>query len=248
MELRGKTAIVTGGAAGIGASITAALACSGAQVLINYHHSKEKAEALCETLTKEGCDCFIYGADVASAEEAAAITKACVERYGKIDILVNNAGINRDQLLMRMSEADFDAVITTNLKGSWNMIKSVSFYMSKAKYGRIVNISSVVGVTGSPGQTNYAASKAGLIGLTRSVAREFSRRNITCNAIAPGFIETAMTAQLPDELKERYLQQIPLGRYGKPEDVAALVLFLASGMSAYITGQVIHVDGGLVMG
>lgn len=248
MDLKGKTAIVTGGAAGIGASISSTLARSGAQVLINYHHSKEKAEALCGQLKEEGCDCFVYGADVASAEEAAAITKACVERYGKIDILVNNAGITRDQLLMRMSESDFDAVIATNLKGSWNMIKSVSFHMSKAKYGRIVNISSVVGVTGSPGQTNYAASKAGLIGLTRSVAREFSRRNICCNAIAPGFIETAMTEQLPAETKEAYLQQIPLSRFGKPEDVAALVLFLASEMSAYITGQVIHVDGGLVMG
>lgn len=247
MDLRGKTAIVTGGAVGIGEAVSSALARHGANVLINYHHSREEAEALCNKLGDEGCTCFVHAADVASAEEVNGMIKACIEHYGKIDILVNNAGINRDQLLLRMSENDFDDVIKTNLKGSWNTIKAVALHMSKARYGKIINISSVAGVSGSPGQTNYAASKAGLIGLTRSVAREFARRNITCNAVAPGFVETMMTVKLSDEVREKYLQQIPLGRYGKPEDVAALVLFLASGMSDYITGQVIQVDGGLIM-
>jgi 3-oxoacyl-[acyl-carrier protein] reductase len=247
MDLRGKTAIVTGGATGIGAAISSALARRGAQVLINYHHSKDSAEALCSGLREENRECFIYGADVASLEESAAMVEACIREYGKIDILVNNAGITHDQLMLRMSENDFDTVIATNLKGSWNMIKSAVFHMSKARFGRIINISSVTGVSGSAGQTNYAASKAGIIGLTRSVAREFARRNITCNAVAPGFIETKMTESIPEKFREQYLQQIPLGRYGHPVDVASLVLFLASDMSTYITGQLIHVDGGLIM-
>lgn len=247
MNINGKIALVTGGASGIGEAISSLLAKSGATVIINYNRSETKAKALCEKLSQEGLKCSIHKADVSVYEETQALVEEVIKEYGKIDILVNNAGITKDQLLFRMTETDFDQVISTNLKGTWNMIKSVSPYMSKARYGKIVNITSIAGVIGNAGQTNYAASKAGVIGLTKSVAREFAKRNITCNAVAPGFIETKMTAVLPDNIKEKYLQQIPIGRYGQPKEVASMVLFLASNYSEYVTGQVVHIDGGLVM-
>ncbi|MDD3716706.1 MAG: 3-oxoacyl-[acyl-carrier-protein] reductase [Candidatus Marinimicrobia bacterium] len=247
MDLKGKVALVTGAAGGIGEAICTALARSGASVLIHYCHSEAPAKALSDKLRQEGHSCMLYQADIRSTQAAQAMADALIAEYGKIDILVNNAGITRDQLLMRMSEADFDEVIATNLKGSWNMIKAVSYAMSKARYGKIINISSVAGIAGTPGQSNYAASKAGIIGLTKSVAREFARRNITCNAVAPGFIETKMSAVLPEAVREKYLEQIPLARYGKPEEVAALVLYLASDEANYITGQVLQIDGGLAM-
>ncbi len=247
MDLKGKTALVTGGASGIGEAISSLLAKNGATVIINYNHSETKAKALSAKLSQDGLKCSIYKADVTAYKETQALVEEVIKEYGKIDILVNNAGITKDQLLFRMTEEDFDQVISINLKGTWNMIKSASPYMSKARYGKIVNITSIAGVTGNAGQTNYAASKAGVMGLTKSVAREFAKRNITCNAVAPGFIETKMTAVLPDSIKEKYLQQIPIGRYGQPEEVASMVLFLASDYSEYVTGQVVHVDGGLVM-
>jgi 3-oxoacyl-[acyl-carrier protein] reductase len=242
-----KVAVVTGGAGGIGEAIALQFAQQGAAVVINYRRSEAKAAALCEKLTREGMECSAVHCDVSSFAAAQAMVAEVLEKYGKIDILVNNAGITRDRLMLRMSEEDFDDVIATNLKGSWYMIKAVSVPMLKARYGKIVNITSVSGVTGNAGQANYAASKAGVIGLTKSVAREFAGRNITCNAVAPGFIGTAMTAGLPEKIREKYLQEIPAGRYGRSEDVASLVCFLAGDDANYITGQVIHVDGGLVM-
>lgn len=247
MNLKGKVALITGGAVGIGEAITTELARQGAKVAVNYNRSETHAKALCEKLAAEGMECSMFKADISKLNEAAELIKQVIAAYGKIDILVNNAGITKDQLILRMSEDDFDAVINVNLKGTWNMIKSAVPLMAKARYGKIINISSVTGLIGNVGQSNYAASKAGIIGLTKSVAREFAKRNITCNAVAPGFIETKMTDVLPDNIKEYYLSQIPLGRLGKAEDVASLVAFLASENADYITGQVMNVDGGMVM-
>ena len=185
--------------------------------------------------------------DVNDEKNIDKVVSQIIKEQGKIDILINNAGITRDQLMLRMSEDDFDKVLDVNLKGTWNMIKSVVPFMTKARYGKIINLASVSGLIGNAGQANYSASKAGIIGLSKSVAREFSKRNITCNAVAPGYIETKMTESLPDSVKEHYLKEIPLGRYGQVEDVASLVLFLASKHADYITGQVVHVDGGMVM-
>ncbi|MCF7833204.1 MAG: 3-oxoacyl-[acyl-carrier-protein] reductase [Candidatus Marinimicrobia bacterium] len=247
MDFRDKVALVTGGAVGIGKAITSEFARSGAKVLINYHHSETAAKTLCEELALEGLESSMFRADVSKLQEANELVKAVIERYGKLDILINNSGITRDQLMLRMSEEDFDKVIDVNLKGTWNLIKSAVPFMAKARTGKIINITSVTGIVGNAGQSNYAASKAGIIGLTKSVAREFAKRNITCNAVAPGFIETNMTETLPDKIKEYYLSQIPLGRFGKTRDVASMVLFLASEQADYITGQVMKVDGGMVM-
>ena len=246
MNFEGQVALVTGGAAGIGETISRQLAQKGATVII-YDMDEAKAAELCADLAKEGLKCEAYKVDVSSFEETQAKAKEIKEKYGKVDILVNNAGITRDQLLLRMSEEDFDKVLDVNLKGSWNMIKSVVPFMTRARYGKIINMASVSGLIGNVAQVNYSASKAGLIGLTKSVAREFAKRNITCNAVAPGFIETKMTEVLSDEVKEHYLKEIPLGRYGQVEDVANVVLFLASEQADYLTGQVLHVDGGMVM-
>ena len=247
MNVKNKVALVTGGAVGIGEAITSKLARSGAKVVINYNRSEASAEALCKKLVQEGYECSALQGDVSKLNEASELVKEVINRHGRIDILVNNAGITKDQLMLRMTEDDFDQVINVNLKGTWNMIKSVSPLMAKARFGKIINITSVTGIIGNAGQSNYAASKAGIIGLTKSVAREFAKRNITCNAVAPGFIETNMTEGLPEKIKDYYLSQIPVGRFGKTEDVASMVLFLASEYADYITGQVMNVDGGMVM-
>jgi 3-oxoacyl-[acyl-carrier protein] reductase len=246
MNFEGKVALVTGGAAGIGETISRQLAEHGATVII-YDMDEVKANDLCRELVAEGKKCEAYKVDVSSFESTQTVAKELKAKHGKIDILVNNAGITKDQLLLRMSEEEFDKVLDVNLKGAWNMIKSVVPFMTKARSGKIINMASVSGLIGNVAQANYSASKAGLIGLTKSVAREFAKRNITCNAVAPGFIETKMTEVLSDEVKEHYLNEIPLGRYGQVEDVANVVLFLASDKANYLTGQVLHVDGGMVM-
>lgn len=241
--LKGKTAIVTGAAKGIGRAIAVAFAKEGCNIVLNYHSSVSD-----ETVKEiEGCgvSCLPVQGDVSDFEFAAFLIKQAKKEFGTVDILVNNAGITRDMLLMRMSEEEFDSVIDTNLKGSFNMVRHVSSVMLKQRSGVIINMASVVGVMGNAGQANYAASKAGIIGLTKSAAKELAARGITCNAIAPGFVETDMTAVLTDEQKEKMLEVIPLRRYGQTEDIANTAVFLAK--NTYITGQVINVDGGMVM-
>ncbi len=244
-EFEGKTAIVTGGSRGIGRGIAERLAEGGANVLITYAGNAAAAEDVVRTLTEKGVRAAAIQADAADPESAAKVVEAAKELGDRIDILVNNAGITRDNLLMRMKDEEFDAVIATNLKGVFSMMRAVSKLMMKARYGRIVNISSVVGVYGNAGQINYAAAKAGVIGMTRSVAKELGSRGITCNAVAPGFIETDMTAALTDDVKEKISAGITLGRLGQVEDIAEAVAFLASDKASYITGQVLEVAGGL---
>ena len=245
--LNHQVAIVTGGSGGIGQELVRELARQGAHVVFTYHKAEQQAHALCAQLLQESCSVSAKQLDVGDFNAGQTFVSEVFSELGRIDILVNNSGITKDGLLMRMSEADFDAVIRTNLKGSWNMIKAVLPFMSKARYGRIINMASIAGVTGNSGQANYAASKAGLIGLTKSVAKEYARRGITVNALAPGLIDTQMTTDLPEEVRAKYLELIPVGRLGSAKEVAELVVFLA-GHSAYITGQVIHIDGGMVMG
>lgn len=245
--LEGKVAVVTGASRGIGRAIALKLASSGAAVVVNYNGSKEKAEKVRQEIEANGGKASIYQCNVSDYEACQNMIQNIIEEYGRIDILVNNAGITRDGLLMKMSEADFDQVIDTNLKGAFNTTRFVTRQMLRQKSGRIINMASVVGVTGNAGQVNYAASKAGVIGLTKATAREVASRGITVNAIAPGFIETDMTDVLPDKVKEASVSQIPLGKFGKPEQVAAAVAFLASDDAGYITGQVLNVDGGMVM-
>ncbi|MDD5293696.1 MAG: 3-oxoacyl-[acyl-carrier-protein] reductase [Candidatus Izemoplasmatales bacterium] len=247
MILKHQVAIVTGGSGGIGQELVRAMARQGAHVVFTYHKAEPQAQALCAQLLQESCSVTAKQLDVGDFTAVHSFVSEVFSDLGRIDILVNNSGITKDGLLMRMSEADFDAVIRTNLKGSWNMVKAVMPFMSKARYGRIINMASIAGITGNAGQANYAASKAGLIGLTKSVAKEYARRGITCNAIAPGLIDTQMSMDLPEEVKAKYLEHIPVGRLGEAKEVAELVVFLA-GHSAYITGQVIHIDGGMVMG
>ena len=247
MTLENKTAIVTGGSRGIGRAICVALAQAGANVVTCYAHGSAGAEEtvkLCETY---GVKASAIQADVAKNEDVQALVAKVKEEYGSIDILVNNAGITKDNLMLKMTEEDFEQVIDTNLKGAFLCIKHVSKIMLKQKRGHIINISSVVGVRGNAGQVNYASSKAGLIGMTKSVAKEISSRGITVNAVAPGFIETDMTANLPEAVVEENLKSIPMKKLGKVEDVANLVRFLASDDASYITGQVICVDGGMAM-
>ena len=242
--LAGKIAVVTGASRGIGRAIAIRLAGEGATVVINYNGSKEKAEEVKQEIEGAGGKAAVCQCNVADFDQCQAFIQKVIDEFGRIDILVNNAGITRDGLLMKMSEEDFDQVIETNLKGAFHTIRFASRQMLRQKSGRIINLSSVVGVTGNAGQANYAASKAGVIGLTKSAARELASRGITVNAIAPGFIETDMTSVLSEKVKEGAAAGIPLGAFGKPEDVAA---FLASDEAGYITGQVLHVDGGMVM-
>ena len=245
--LEGKIAVVTGASRGIGRAIAIRLAGEGATVVINYNGSKEKAEEVKQEIEGAGGKAAVCQCTVADFDQCQAFIQKVIDEFGRIDILVNNAGITRDGLLMKMSEEDFDQVIETNLKGAFHTIRFASRQMLRQKSGRIINLSSVVGVTGNAGQANYAASKAGVIGLTKSAARELASRGITVNAIAPGFIETDMTSVLSEKVKEGAAAGIPLGAFGKPEDVAAAAAFLASDEAGYITGQVLHVDGGMVM-
>lgn len=242
-----KIAVVTGASRGIGRAIAIRLAQEGATVVINYNGSKEKAEEVRQEIADAGGQAAVYQCNVADYAQCEAFIQKVIKEYGRLDILVNNAGITRDGLLMKMSEEDFDQVIDTNLKGVFHTIRFASRQMLRQKSGRIINLSSVVGVAGNAGQANYSASKAGVIGLTKSAAKELASRGITVNAVAPGFIETDMTSVLSDKVKEGAIAGVPLGTFGKPEDVAAAVAFLASEAAGYITGQVLHVDGGMVM-
>ncbi|TAK01131.1 MAG: 3-oxoacyl-[acyl-carrier-protein] reductase [Candidatus Manganitrophaceae bacterium] len=246
IDLQGNVALVTGGAQGIGKSIVGLLADCGASVVVS-DINRETAEKTVSELTAQGKKAMAAQANVARGEEVKAMVDSIVSQWGKIDILVNNAGITRDTLLLRMKDEDWDAVLSVNLKGTYNCMKAVLSSMSKQRRGRIVNISSIVGVIGNAGQANYAASKAAVIGLTKTVAREYASRGITVNAVAPGFIDTAMTAVLSPEVKENLLKQIPLARLGSPTDVASAVVFLASDRANYMTGQVLHVNGGMYM-
>ncbi len=243
--LTGKVALVTGAGRGIGSAIAKTLAANGAFVIVNYNGSKEKAEAVVEEIKKSGAEAAAVQCDVSDYAACGKMVEELIASYGHIDILVNNAGITRDNLILKMSEEEFDAVLNTNLKGTFHTIRHLSRYFVKQRAGRIINLSSVSGVMGNAGQANYSASKAGVIGLTKSVARELARRGITCNAVAPGYIETEMTAQMPEAAKEAVKQQIPLQRTGTVWDIAEVVAFLASEKASYITGQVISVDGGM---
>lgn len=242
--MKDKTVIVTGGAKGIGKAIALKFASEGANIVLNYRSTSP--EEVKNEIENMGVKCLTVQADVSNTEEAQKLVDEAIAEFGGVDVLVNNAGITRDTLLMRMKEEDFDAVINTNLKGCFNMMKAVNKIMMKQRSGAIINMSSVIGLAGNIGQVNYAASKAGVLGMTYSVAKELAARNITCNAIAPGMIATDMTEVLSDKVKEQILEGIPLKRFGQPEEIAETALFLAK--SKYITGQVITVDGGMVIG
>lgn len=247
MELAGKTALVTGGSRGIGRAIALAMARDGADVVINYLQNEQKANEVCQQILALGRKAVAIKADISSLEQAEELIGKTLAEFRKIDILVNNAGITRDNLLLRMKPEDWDDVIASNLTGVFNCSKLALKPMLKQKWGRIINITSVVGLVGNAGQSNYAAAKAGLIGFTKSLAKEVASRNILVNAIAPGFIVTDMTGELNDEDKVKLLLNVPLGRFGKPEEIAAVATFLASEKASYITGQTIAVDGGMVM-
>lgn len=243
----GKIALVTGGSRGIGAQIAKAFAAKGAHVILNYCGSKERAEQTAEEILQAKGSAELYACDVSDYAACGEMIRNLIEKHGHIDILVNNAGITRDGLLMKLSEEAFDAVIDTNLKGAFHTMRHLSRYFLKQKSGKIINISSVSGIMGNAGQANYAASKAGLIGLTKSAARELASRGIHVNAIAPGLIATDMTDAMPEAAKKKLMESIPLGRMGTPEDIAAMAVFLASEEADYITGQVFAVDGGMCM-
>ena len=245
--LEGKVALITGGGRGIGEGIARAYAREGATVLINYNGSKERAEAVCEQIRENGgvAECFGFNVSDYSACETA--VREILEKYGRVDILVNNAGITKDNLILRMSEQDFDDVVNINLKGAFNLIKHLAKNFLKLRHGKIINISSVSGVMGNAGQANYAASKAGIIGLTKSIAKELGSRDVCVNAIAPGFVETDMTSTLPAAVLEKGKESTVLGRLGKVEDIANAAVFLGSDMADYITGQVLSVDGGMAI-
>lgn len=246
-KLTGKTAIVTGASRGIGAEIARKLAEAGAKIVVNYSGSQEKAEAVVAEIQEKGGEAIAVKANVSDSEAVKTMVDEAMNAFGSIDILVNNAGITRDNLMMRMKEDEWDDVINTNLKGVFICTKAVTRQMMKQRSGRIINIASIVGVMGNAGQANYVAAKAGVIGLTKTTARELASRNITANAVAPGFITTDMTDKLGEDIQKTMLSQIPLGRFGKPEEVAKAALFLASDDSSYMTGQTLHLDGGMVM-
>lgn len=246
-KLEGKVAVVTGASRGIGRAIALKLAEEGAKVIVNYSGSQAKAEEVVAMIQENGGEAIAVQASVSQTEEVTALMDAAVKTYGSLDILVNNAGITRDNLIMRMKEDEWDDVLNTNLKGVFLCTKAVTRQMMKQRAGRIINISSIVGVAGNAGQANYVAAKAGVIGLTKTTAKELASRNILVNAIAPGFIETEMTEQLPEDIKQGMLTQIPLAKLGQPEDIAKAVAFLASEDANYMTGQTLHIDGGMVM-
>ncbi len=243
--LSGKVALVTGSARGIGKAIAEEFAGAGAKLFLTYNRTP--LDETLKTLSECGAETSSMMADVSNSEQAAGAVKACVEKFGGVDILVNNAGVTKDGLIMRMKDADWDSVINTNLKGAFNVIRAASKYLIKKRAGKVINIGSVVGATGNAGQSNYAASKAGMVGLTKAVAREFGSRNIQVNLIAPGYISTDMTDALDEKAKKALTDSIPLKRLGMPSDVAASALFLASPASDYITGSVLHVNGGIYM-
>ncbi|MBA2874025.1 3-oxoacyl-[acyl-carrier-protein] reductase [Thermaerobacillus caldiproteolyticus] len=245
--LEGKVALVTGASRGIGRAIALELAHQGAKVAVNYAGSEAKANEVVAEIVNMGGEAFAIQADVSNAEAVDRMVKEVLDRFERLDILVNNAGVTRDNLLMRMKEEEWDEVINTNLKGVFNCTKAVTRPMMKQRYGRIVNVASVVGVIGNAGQANYVAAKAGVIGLTKTAAKELASRNITVNAIAPGFITTDMTDRLSEDIRTEMLKQIPLARFGEPEDIAKVVAFLVSDAANYMTGQTLHVDGGMVM-
>jgi 3-oxoacyl-[acyl-carrier protein] reductase len=246
-DLTGKVAVVTGSSRGIGRAIALLLAKQGAKVVVNSSKSSAAAEDVVKEIKANGGEAVNVAADVSNQADAERLIKTAVDSFGRLDILVNNAGVTRDTLLMRMSEADWDAVMDLNLKGAFFCTKAAIRPMLKAKSGRIINITSVSGLAGNAGQANYAASKAGLVGFTKSVARELASRAITCNAVAPGFVPTVLTNVLPDDLKAKAIAAIPLARVGSPEEIAAAVVYLASDEAAYVTGHVLTVDGGMTM-
>jgi len=247
MNFAGQVALITGGRRGIGRAIAEKFAQDGAQVVIADRELAEAQATAAEIAAQTGRKTLGLAVDVADLASATQMIEESLAQMGRLDILVNNAGVTRDTLILRMDESDWDAVLDVNLKGAWNCCRAVTRPMMKQRYGRIVNISSVSGLAGQAGQTNYSASKAGLIGLTKALAREVASRGITVNAVAPGFVPTALTNDLPQELKDGMLKLIPVGRWGKPEEIAAAVAFLASAEAAYITGQVLSVDGGMMM-
>ena len=248
IDLTGKAALVTGGSRGLGRAIALQLASLGARVVVNYHANEAAARAVVDAIKSQGKgDGLALQGDVSKSEDAQKVVKGTTEAFGRLDILVNNAGTTRDNLLAMMKEEDWDFIISTNLKSVFNVSKAALRPMLRQKYGRIVNITSVAGVAGNPGQANYSAAKAGMIGFTQSMAKEYGAKNITVNAIAPGFIPTDLTSSLPQEVKEQMIKLTPLGRFGTVEDVAGVVAFFASDAAAYITGQVLRVDGGLMI-
>lgn len=249
MNLEGKVAVITGSSRGIGATTAVKMAKAGADIVINYPFPGEKDNAakVVAEIKKIGCKAIMIEADISNFEEAQAMAKKAIEEFGRIDVLVNNAGITRDNLLLRMKEEDWDTVMNVNLKGVFNCTKAVVRTMMKQRSGTVINLASVVGIMGNPGQANYSASKAGVIGFTKTIAKELSSRGITANAVAPGFIESHMTDNLTEDVKEAMLNAVPLQRFGLQDDVANLICFLASDEAGYINGQVINVDGGMVM-
>lgn len=246
IDLTGSVALVTGASRGIGAVLACRLAQAGAKVGVNYLSSREAATGIVDSITKSGGEALLVEGDITKEASAESAVKQVVDRWDRIDILVNNAGINRDRLLLRMSTDDWDQVLTVDLKGAFLCTRFVMPHLIKQRSGRIINISSVVGISGNPGQANYAAAKAGLIGFTKAVAREVASRNVTVNALAPGYVATGMVEQLPEKTRQKILERIPMGRFGTAEDVAEAVVFLCSKGAGYITGQVLTIDGGLI--